>query len=130
TDFEAFMRCYGHMSGSLDLLARIQPEVSDPAQIETIRRAGIELMNERFAAPYDRLVEAYPYLDFFDGEQARSQGRLPFDSLEMTEVRRQYERFRTLGPLSDACLSASDKVQAQLANPHRPAYTTSLASQN
>ena len=130
SDFDSFMRCYGHMSGSLDLLGRIRPEMSDPTQIEAVRRAGIELMNERFAAPYDRLVETQSHLDLFDGEQARHEGRLPFDSLEMTGVSLQYERFRTQGPLSDACLSVSDKIKAQLASPRRTTYTASLSSQD
>lgn len=129
-EFETFMSCYGHMAGSLDLLARIRPDIGDPTQIETIRRNGIQLMNEQFAEPYGRLVDMQPQLDLFEGEQARKRGRLPFDSVEMTSAAIQYERFRTLGPLSEACQLTSERVRKRVAGQTQASYQASLDIQD
>ena len=119
SEFEQFMSCYGHLDGSLDLLARIKPMVSNPTEIEDIRRAGIELMNDKFGDPYDRLIAGAVRLNLFRGERARQNGRLPFDSVEGTGLSVQYERFRLEGALSDACLSISDRV-VQVVEQGRP----------
>ena len=103
-EFERFMHCYGRMTASLDLLERIRPMVGEPDQLDDIRRQGILLMNETFAAPYERLVDPGLGLDLFDGERARAEGRRAFDSLAGTGLDVQYERFRKEGAVSQDCL--------------------------
>lgn len=109
-EFEAFMRCYGHMAGSLDLLKRIEGKAGDEAAIVQIRRQGVTLMNDLFAETHERLEDPVYGLNLFEGYMARQAGRARFDAVDTLEPALQYEHFRTHAGLTQPCLDVATRL--------------------